>query len=111
MLSSQVAFLTEIQSNMSYFSILLIHPLHSPIPTPIPTPTPTPTPSHPQTLLFELFRQLRHGCEQVGDEAIVCDLEDGRLRVLVDGYNCLGVFHAGQVLDRTGDAFGGGGGE
>ena len=50
--------------------------------------------------------KLRHGLEEVGDEAVVGDLEDRRLLVLVDRDDDLGVLHAGQVLDRAGDADG-----
>jgi hypothetical protein len=32
-------------------------------------------------------------------------LEDGRVRVRVDGHNALGVLHAGEVLDRARDAY------
>ncbi len=48
----------------------------------------------------------RQGFEQVGDEAVVGDLEDRCLLVLVDRDDDLRVLHAGQMLDRTGDAAG-----
>lgn len=48
--------------------------------------------------------QLRYGVEQVGDQAVVGDLEDRRLFVLVDRDDHLRVLHARQVLDGTGDA-------
>src|SRR5216117_1237843 len=54
--------------------------------------------------LLELLRQLRHDLEQVADDAVVGDLEDRRLRVLVDGDDHLRRAHAGQVLDRARDA-------
>src|SRR5215217_5083696 len=50
--------------------------------------------------LFE-FRQDR---EQIADEAVVCDLEDRGFLVLVDGDDDLAVLHAGEMLDRTGNA-------
>lgn len=55
---------------------------------------------------LQLLRHLRDGLEQVGDKAVVGHLEDGRLRVLVDGHNRLAVLHARQVLDGAGDAHG-----
>src|SRR5262249_13555430 len=48
--------------------------------------------------------ELRQDLEEVADEAIVGDLEDRRLLVLVDGDDHLAVLHAGQMLDRAGDA-------
>src|SRR5258706_2439721 len=50
------------------------------------------------------LRELRNDLEQVAHEPVVGDLEDRRLRVLVDGDDHLAVLHAGQVLDRAGDA-------
>ena len=41
---------------------------------------------------------------EVGDEAVVGDLEDRRLLVLVDGDDDLRVLHPGQMLDRARDA-------
>ncbi|KAF1854083.1 hypothetical protein Lal_00005300 [Lupinus albus] len=43
---------------------------------------------------------------RVGDEAVVGDLEDRRLLVLVDGDDDLAVLHAGQMLDGARDADG-----
>src|SRR2546426_1393154 len=54
--------------------------------------------------LLELLRQLRHDLEEVADDAVVGDLEDRRLGVLVDGHDHLRRAHAGQVLDRARDA-------
>ena len=48
--------------------------------------------------------QLRRDLEQVADHAVVGDLEDRRLFVLVDRDDRLRRLHAGAVLDRTGDA-------
>src|SRR6056297_3657169 len=53
---------------------------------------------------LQLLGQLRHRVEQIGDKAIVRDLEDRRFLVLVDRDNHLGVLHAGEVLDRARDA-------
>src|SRR2546427_11720582 len=39
--------------------------------------------------LLELLRQLRHDLEEVADDAVVGDLEDRRLGVLVDGHDHL----------------------
>ena len=37
---------------------------------------------------------------------MISDLENWRLRVLVDGHDRLRVLHSGQVLDGTGDGDG-----
>ncbi|EGE60965.1 hypothetical protein RHECNPAF_13300157 [Rhizobium etli CNPAF512] len=50
--------------------------------------------------------EFRQGVEQIGDEAVVGDLEDRRLLVLVDGDDHLRILHAGQMLDGTGDTAG-----
>src|SRR5690606_39605 len=39
--------------------------------------------------------ELRQYSEEVADEAVVCDLEDGGLLVLVDGDDDLRILHAG----------------
>mmetsp|Transcript_28681 Transcript_28681/g.60422 ORF Transcript_28681/g.60422 Transcript_28681/m.60422 type:complete len:395 (+) Transcript_28681:63-1247(+) len=57
-------------------------------------------------LAWELFRELRDDFEEVSDQSVVCDLEDGRLWVLVDGHDGFAVLHACQVLDGSGDADG-----
>src|ERR687889_895704 len=54
--------------------------------------------------LGQLLLELRQELEQIPDEAVVGDLEDRRLLVLVDGDDDLGVLHAGQVLDGARDA-------
>src|SRR5205085_9455479 len=54
--------------------------------------------------LLNLFRQHRHDLEQVADDAVVSDVEDGRFGVFVDGDDCGGVLHADEVLNRAGDA-------
>ena len=48
--------------------------------------------------------ELRHGLNRSADQAVVGDLEDRRLLVLVDGDDDLAVLHAGEVLDRARDA-------
>src|SRR5690606_11928182 len=55
---------------------------------------------------LQLASQLRYRLEQVGNQAVVGNLEDRRFFVLVDRHDHLGVLHAGQVLDGTGDAHG-----
>mmetsp|Transcript_27506 Transcript_27506/g.44738 ORF Transcript_27506/g.44738 Transcript_27506/m.44738 type:complete len:226 (+) Transcript_27506:123-800(+) len=54
----------------------------------------------------EFFLQFRNDLEQVPHQAVVRDLEDGRLLVLVDGHDHLAVLHAGHVLDGPRDAHG-----
>src|ERR1041384_2443946 len=60
--------------------------------------------SFPDFNLAELGSELRHRFEQVGDEAVIRNLEDRRLFVLVDGDDDLAVFHAGEMLDGARDA-------
>lgn len=50
------------------------------------------------------FFQFRQHSEQVADEADIGDLEDRRLRVLVDRDDGASVLDAGQVLDGAGNA-------
>jgi hypothetical protein len=45
-----------------------------------------------------------HDGEEIADEAVIGDLEDRRLLVLVDGDDDLRILHAGEMLDRAGDA-------
>src|SRR5215510_904417 len=54
--------------------------------------------------LLELFGQLGHDLEEIGDDPEVGDLENRRLRILVDGDDHLRRAHPGQVLDRARDA-------
>src|SRR5690349_2932414 len=54
----------------------------------------------------ELSGQRGNDFEEVAHQAVVGDLENGRLRVLVDGNDHLAVLHPRQVLDRAGDADG-----
>src|SRR5882757_3812749 len=50
--------------------------------------------------------QLRQGDEKVADQAVIGNLEDRRLLVLVDGDDDLRILHAGKVLDGAGNADG-----
>jgi len=54
-----------------------------------------------RTLRSELFGQLRHCLEQVGDQADIGNLEDRRVLVLVDRDDGLGILHPREVLDRA----------
>src|SRR3954471_23494527 len=59
------------------------------------------------SLLSELGQrlgQLGHRLIEIGDQTIVRDLEDRRVLVLVDRDDHLGILHAGEMLDRAGDA-------
>ena len=53
---------------------------------------------------LELGGHVRYSLEEVLHQAIVRHLEDGRLLVLVDGHDGLGVLHARQMLDSARDA-------
>src|SRR5262249_53414028 len=53
--------------------------------------------------LLELRREQRGDLEQVSHDPVVGDLEDRRLRVLVDRADHLRGPHPGQVLDGPGD--------
>ena len=54
--------------------------------------------------LAEFVGELRQRLEEIGDQAVIGDLEDRRLLVLVDGDDDLGILHAGEMLDGAGDA-------
>src|SRR5262245_38118865 len=54
--------------------------------------------------LLQLGDELRNGLEEVGDEAVIRDLENRRVGVLVDRDDRLRPLHSSQVLDRPGDA-------
>lgn len=47
------------------------------------------------------FREPRQHVEVIGHEAVVVDLEDRWLLVLVDGGDDLRIFYFGQALDRA----------
>src|ERR1051325_5836880 len=49
------------------------------------------------------FRERRHDLEQVAHDAVIRDLEDGCLRVLVDRDDATRRRHPREVLDRAGD--------
>src|SRR6185312_17289978 len=48
--------------------------------------------------------QFRHDLEQIPDQAVIGDLKNRRFFVLVDGDDDLGILHAGEMLDRAGNA-------
>src|SRR5690606_22394750 len=52
----------------------------------------------------DLVREARHDLERVAHDPVVGDLEDRRLRVLVDCDDRAGRAHAREVLDRAADA-------
>src|SRR4029077_5902579 len=54
--------------------------------------------------LAQRLGQLGKRLIEIGDQAIVGDLEDRRLLVLVDRHDHLGILHAGEMLDRTRNA-------
>src|SRR4051812_13027321 len=60
----------------------------------------------PSSCGLEALHELRHRGEQVGLESVVGDLEDRRLRVLVDRDDDLRVLHPREVLDGAADAAG-----
>src|SRR5690349_7408390 len=57
-------------------------------------------------LLFHRSGQLGHDLEEISHDAVVGHLEDRGFLVLVDGHDGLAVLHAGEMLDRAGDADG-----
>jgi hypothetical protein len=52
-------------------------------------------------LALERLDQLRHHLEDITDDSQVGDVEDRRLRILVDSHHGLRCLHAGQVLHGT----------
>src|SRR6266576_3714891 len=54
--------------------------------------------------LAEFLGEFRQRLEQIGDQAVIRDLKDRSLFILVDGDDHLGILHAGKMLDRAGDA-------
>src|SRR5882672_8250712 len=67
----------------------------------------------PNTRLFQspLLSELAQRLGQFGNrliqirhQAVIGDLEDRRVLILVDGDDYLGILHAGEMLDRAGDA-------
>src|SRR5712691_7891887 len=65
-----------------------------------------PSPRRDRSLLAlsELLVELRQDLEQIADDAVIGDLEDRRLVVLVDRDDDLGILHPGEVLDRARNA-------
>src|SRR5436305_8688332 len=57
-------------------------------------------------LLFHRGGQLGHDLEEIAHDAVIGHLEDRSFLVLVDGHDGLAVLHAGEMLDRAGDADG-----
>src|SRR6201991_4387546 len=57
-------------------------------------------------LLFHRSGQLGHDLEEIAHDAVVGNLEDRGFLVLVDRDDHLAVLHAGEMLDRAGDADG-----
>ena len=55
---------------------------------------------------LEGFDHHRNDFEQVAADAVVGSFEDGGGLILVDRDDALGILHAGQVLDRAGNAEG-----
>src|SRR6188508_2294501 len=53
--------------------------------------------------LFELGVELGQDREQIADQAVIRDLENWRIGILVDGDDHLGIFHARKMLDRARD--------
>src|SRR5262245_48779426 len=51
--------------------------------------------------LAELDSELRQRLVEIGHEAVIGNLKDRCVRVLVDGHDNLGILHAGKMLDRA----------
>ena len=47
----------------------------------------------------EFGRQFRQRLIEIGNKAVICDLEDRRLFILVDGDDHLRILHTGQMLN------------
>ena len=60
--------------------------------------------AHPTLCAADQFRELRDDLVDVADDAEVAEVEDRRVRVLVDGDDRAGALHADLVLDRARDA-------
>src|SRR5258708_718294 len=78
------------------------HPLHKHRPESAPS-----TRLSQSSLLSELaerFGQFGNRLIQIRDQTIIGDLENRRVLVLVDRDDHLGILHAGEMLDRAGDA-------
>src|SRR5262249_6396739 len=53
--------------------------------------------------LAQFLLKFRQGGEEVGDEAVIGNLKDRRLFVLIDRDDDLRILHAGKMLDRAGN--------
>ena len=53
------------------------------------------------SLFPELGDERGHDLEQIADDAVVGDLEDGGVRILIDGNNRPRPLHPDEVLDRS----------
>src|SRR5579871_6071288 len=58
------------------------------------------------SFLGELVAEFGKRLEQIGDEAVIGDLENRRFLILVDGDDHFRILHAGEMLDRAGNADG-----
>jgi hypothetical protein len=54
--------------------------------------------------LFQRFGQRGHDLENVADYAVIGDLENGRVLILVDGHNRPRALHSHDVLNGTADS-------
>src|SRR5690606_20877614 len=63
-------------------------------------------PPHSVPCLLQLGVQLGQRLEQICDQAIVGDLEDRRLAILVDRDDHLGILHTCKVLNGPGNPYG-----
>src|SRR5437773_1261039 len=53
---------------------------------------------------FQGFGEGGHDLENIADDAIVGNFEDGSVRIFVDGDDSAGALHADDVLNRPADA-------
>src|SRR5713101_9156417 len=53
---------------------------------------------------FQSFGEGGHDFEDIADDAVVGNFEDGSVGILVDGDDGAGAFHADDVLDRAADS-------
>src|ERR1700739_370777 len=54
--------------------------------------------------LLQFFRKRRHDFEDVADDAVIGNFEDGGVLVLVDGHDGSRALHPHDVLNRAADA-------
>src|ERR1700693_1887454 len=54
--------------------------------------------------LLDFLGQRRDHIEQIADNSVICDLEDGCLHVLVDRHDSACTLHAHNMLDGAADA-------